>query len=241
LLVVFVRALILYVIIVVAMRLMGKQQIGQLQPFELVLALLVADLAAVPMQDKSIPLVDGLMPILALLLTQVTISYLNMRSQKIREFVCGVPSVLIENGKILEKELRSNRYSVNDLLEQLRNKDIFNIGDVEWAILETNGQLSVIPKSQKRPVCPADLQIPTKYEGFSAILIIDGDVSHNALRKINLDEKWLETELRKFGVERTKDVFFAGLDSQGNLYWQLKDGAKLVDRPTLENTGAGGA
>jgi uncharacterized membrane protein YcaP (DUF421 family) len=222
LLLVIIRTLILYIAVVVVMRIMGKREIGQLQPFELVVALMVADLAAIPMEDTGIPLLSGIIPIIILMAAQVTISYISMKSEKARGIICGKPSVLVANGKLVESELEYLRYNINDLLEQLRSKNYPNLADVEFAILETNGQLSVIPKSQKRALQPEDLQINTKYEGMPMTLVIDGRVNKENLRKVNLSEDWLRTELGKFGVSDLKKVFFASLDTAGKLFYQLK-------------------
>ena len=219
-LVVFARTLILYVLVVIVMRIMGKRQIGQLQPFELVIAIMISELASVPMQNTGIPLINGIIPILTLLVAQITMSFISLKSTKARGVICGKPSILIENGRINEKELRKEMYTINDLLEQLRIKNFQNIADVEFAILETNGQLSVIPKPQKRPVCPEDLNIPTKNEGLPIALIIDGEINYENLAKANHDVYWLKTELNKFGIRNLKDVLFASLDSNGNLFYQ---------------------
>ncbi|WP_027364590.1 DUF421 domain-containing protein [Desulfotruncus alcoholivorax] len=221
-LLIVIRTIILYAAIVIVMRVMGKREIGQLQPFELVVALMIADLAAIPMQNTGIPLLSGIIPIIILMAAQVTLSYISMKSEKARMVFCGRPSVLVENGKLVEKELRYLRYNVNDLLEQLRSKDYPNIADVEFAILETNGQLSVIPKSQKRAVQPEDLKLETKYEGMPVTLVMDGKVMKENLKKINLNEGWLRTELNKFGINDFKKVFFASLDTAGKLFFQLK-------------------
>jgi uncharacterized membrane protein YcaP (DUF421 family) len=167
---------------------MGKHQIGQLQPYELVITILISELAAVPMQDTDIPLINGIIPILTLLLIQITLSLLSLKSAKARRIICGGPSILIENGKIQQPELTKLRYNIIDLLEQLRLKDIPNIADVEYAILETSGKLSVIPKSQKRPVNPEDLKITTLYEGLPISLIIDGNLQRNHMKKSRLTE-----------------------------------------------------
>ncbi|SHE30330.1 Uncharacterized membrane protein YcaP, DUF421 family [Desulforamulus putei DSM 12395] len=217
-----IRTLILFTLVVVALRLMGKRQIGKLQPYELVIIVMIADLAAVPMEDIGIPLISGIIPILTLLFVEVTISFLSLKSERLRGVVCGTPSVLVENGKIVEPELKRLRYNINDLLEQLRAKNFPNIADVEFAILETSGEISVVPKSQKRPVNPADLNIPTKYEGIPMTLIIDGYVFDNNLNKINLTREWLKKELHKFGVSDFKQVLLASLDTEGNLFYQLK-------------------
>jgi len=210
-------------IVVIIMRIMGKRQIGQLQPFELVIALMISELAALPMQNTGIPLINGIIPILTLLFAQVTLSLIGLKSTKARAIICGRPSILIQNGKINEQQLKKEMYTINDLLEQLRIKNIHNIADVEFAILETNGQLSVIPKSQKRPLSPEDLNVPTKYEGLSLDIIIDGEISQENLKLANLDVNWLNNTLSKFGINNPKDVLFASLDSEGNLYYQVKE------------------
>lgn len=221
-LVIFIRALVLYAVVIIIMRIMGKRQIGQLQPFELAIAIMISELAAVPMQDLGIPLINGIIPILTLLIAQLTVSFINIKSVRARAIISGKPSILIENGKILEKQLRREMYTINDLLEQLRIKDIADISDIEFAILETNGQLSVITKSQKRPVTPSDLNIPTGYEGLSYDLILDGRLMEDNLRKAKLDTDWLYGELAKSGITRIKDVLFASLDTKGDLYLQKK-------------------
>jgi uncharacterized membrane protein YcaP (DUF421 family) len=225
-LVVFVRTIILYGLVVLVMRLMGKRQIGQLQPFELVIAIMISELAAVPMQNTGIPLVYGIIPIITLLAAQISISFIGIKSTKGRAIICGKPSILIENGKILEDQFRKEMYTVNDLLEQLRIRNVPNIADVEYAILETNGQVSVIPKSQKRPANPKDLNISTEYEGLPLDIITDGEVNYKNLAKAKLDIAWLQTELSKLGINSPEDVFFASLDSSGQLYCQKKLGVK---------------
>ncbi|MFZ5641063.1 MAG: YetF domain-containing protein [Bacillota bacterium] len=221
-LVVFIRTLVLFSLVVVVMRVMGKRQVGQLQPFELVVMIMISELAALPMADTGIPLIYGVIPILTLLVAGVFLAYISLKSERARGIICGTPSILVENGKILEKELHKLRYNINDLLEQLRAKNFPNLGDIEFAILETSGQLSVIPKSQKRPVNPEDLQIPTKYEGLPLTLVVDGKVLHKNLAKANLDEDWLKTELARFGINRVDRLLFASLDTQGQLLFQPK-------------------
>ncbi len=223
LLVVLVRAFVLYIIVVIVMRIMGKRQIGQLQPFELAVAIMISELAAIPMQNTGIPLINGIIPILTLLIAQILLSLLTLKSVKARAWICGKPSILIENGRINEKELQKEMYTLNDLLEQLRIKNAYNISDVEFAILETNGQMSIIPKSQSRPLEPRDLSIPTSYEGVSLDFIIDGTVIEKNLEKAKVDMHWLNTELRRRGFENPKDILFAVLDTGGNFFCQGRD------------------
>ncbi|MDP4094121.1 MAG: DUF421 domain-containing protein [Bacillota bacterium] len=222
-LVVFARTLILYALVVIVMRIMGKRQIGQLQPFELAVAIMISELAAVPMQNTGIPLLYGVIPILTLLVAQILLSFVALKSVKARGVICGRPSILVENGKINEPVLRNEMYTINDLLEQLRSKNIPNIADVEFAILETNGQLSVITKSQKRPINPEDLNISTKYEGLPVDLVVDGTINRDNLAKVNLDENWLKDQLTGFGITNIKDVLFASIDTSGNLFYQKKE------------------
>lgn len=219
---VIVRTLILYLLVFITMRLTGKRQIGQLQPYEVTVAIMISALAAIPMEDVSIPLTNSIIPILLLLSAQVLVSMLSLKVNKVRAYLCGKPSILIENGKIMEEELRNIRVNINDLLEQLRLSGYANIADVEFAILESNGELSVIPKSQKRPVTPQDLHISTEYEGISQTLIIDGQVDVDNLCRIGLTEEWLAQELSKFGIDNLKDVLLASIDTSGRLFFQIK-------------------
>lgn len=216
------RTVILFAVVVIGVRLMGKRQIGQLQPYEIVIVIMLSALAAIPMENTEIPLLFGLFPIFTLILIQVAMSFLSLKSQRAREIICGTPTVLVENGKIIEKEMAKLRYNITDLLEQLREKNMPNIADVEFAILESSGKLSIIPKSQKRPVIPEDLNIPTKYEGLPITLIIDGFVFKKNLAQLNLTEEWLDIELNKFGIKSFKEVLFAHLDTEGKLLYQAK-------------------
>ncbi|NLM69650.1 MAG: DUF421 domain-containing protein [Firmicutes bacterium] len=222
-LIVFARTFIIYAIVVLVMRIMGKRQIGQLEPYELVVAIMIAELAAIPMEDKAIPLINGLVPIFTLLCIQVAISYINMKSLSFRAFMDGSPSIVIQNGKIRIDELSKARYNINELLEQLRIQGYPNIADIEFAILETSGHLSVVPKSQKRALTPEDLQIDTKYEGLPVPLILDGKIQYDNLKEINLDEDWLISELAKFNITDVKKVFLASLDTEGKLLYQVRE------------------
>ncbi|MDD4562910.1 MAG: DUF421 domain-containing protein [Syntrophomonadaceae bacterium] len=225
-LLVIIRTLILYATTVLLLRVMGKRQIGQLQPYELVVIIMISELAAIPMQNTGIPLLSGLIPIFILVAAQVTLSYISLKSERARGVICGTPSIVIENSRIVEDELRRLRLNLNDLLEQLRLKNVADISDVEYAILETGGQLSVILKSEKRPVEPQDLNISPEYEGLPTTLIIDGHVIKENLNKVDLDMNWLQSELGKSGVKNVKDVFFASLDAHKQLYYQLKSSAQ---------------
>lgn len=221
-LVVIVRTVILYVLILVVMRIMGKRQLGQLQPFELVITILISELAAVPMEDTGIPLLNALIPILILMVAQIFLSYITLKSERARGIICGKPSILVEGGKIMERQLAKLHINTNDLLEQLRVKGYPDIQDVEFAILETEGQLSLVPKSAKRPVTPEDLFIKTSESKIPITLIIDGEVIKANLPIANMDEDKLTKELRNKGITNHEDVFLACLDSAGKFFVQKK-------------------
>lgn len=217
------RTALLYLLVVVTMRIMGKRQIAQLEPYELVITIMIAELAAIPMQDRHIPLINGVIAILTLLFIQVSFSVLSLKSLRFRSVLDGRYSVIIANGMIQEKEMLTARYNLDELLEQLRLKNIFNVSDVEFAILETSGELSVLLKSQKRPVTAEDLKVETPYEGLPAVLVYDGDVMSSELAKVQLSEAWLRTELEKHGFSTPADILFASLDTKGELYYQPKE------------------
>lgn len=225
-LVVVTRTLILYFLVIIVMRLMGKRQIGQLQPFELVVAIMISELGSIPMQNTGIPLIYGIIPILTLLVTQILLSVLALKSTWARGIICGRPNILIENGKIREENLRKELYTLNDLIEQLRLKNVPSISDVEFAILETNGDLSVIPKPQKRTVTPEDMSLSTKYEGLPLDFIVDGDIVYKNLERAKRNVEWLTSELKRSGINDVRDVLFAGIDANGKLYFQKKSHKK---------------
>jgi len=195
-----------------------------MQPFELVIMIMIAELAATPMENLNIPLINGIIPIIALLFTQVLVSYMSLKSQRFSNFICGKPSILIHKGRINQSEMRRLRINIDDLLEALRNKDYFNISDVEYAILETNGQMSVIPIPDKRPVVISDLN-PNgnfKEEELPVTLIINGVLSDTKLRKTGYDQRWLMDQLKKQNIDNIESVFFAFLSSDRVFYAQEK-------------------
>lgn len=220
-LITFIRAIILYIIVLVVMRLMGKREIGQLQPFELAISIMIADLASIPMTELGIPISNGIIPILGLLVMHLIISVLNIKSIKAREIICGRPAILIYRGRIDEKVLQKERFTINELQERLRGDNIFNISDVEYAILETNGQVTVIPKPNKRNVVTEDLNINAEYEGIPYDLVIDGKIMYDNLKTLGKDEIWLQRQLKGFKTN-VKDVLIATLDGRGQIFCQKK-------------------
>lgn len=218
-----IRTIILYVIMLVMVRIMGKRELGELSPFDFVVSILIAELAAIPMEDHAIPLYHGIVPIITLVTLQIALSFLSMLSESFRKLINGGPAILIKNGQIQYAEMKRNRCDINDLVIHLREKNIFDLADVEFAILEPSGELSVIVKSQKRPVTPEDLGIATEYEGLPIPLITDGKIHYLSLKEANLDEQWLYSELEKTGIISVKDVFFASLNTRGELYVAKKE------------------
>ena len=225
-LIVFVRTIILYILIIALMRLMGKRQIGQLQTSELVVALIIADLAAIPMANIGIPLFSGIVPILTLFIGEAMLSFISLKSQYARRIFSGKPSIVVAKGELVEKELNKQRFSIDDLMEQLRIKNVANIEDVEYAILETGGSLSVILKTNKAPVIREDLNIAAQYKGLPTTLIIDGTLVKENLSIAGINENWLQNELRKNKIGSVKDVLFAFTTPEKVLKFQLKDNAK---------------
>lgn len=218
-LVTFFRAIFLYIIVLAVMRLMGKREIGQLQPFELAISIMIADLAATPMAESGIPITNGIMPILGLLVMHLIISMINIKSTKAREIICGKPSLLIFRGKIDQKVLKRERFTINELEERLRDNNIFNIGDVEYAILETSGQVTVIPKPNKRPATPEDFNIEPKYEGIPYDLVVDGKIMYENLKKIGKNYTWLQKQTQKFGV-KPEEALIVTIDGDNQFFCQ---------------------
>ncbi|MCT8975857.1 DUF421 domain-containing protein [Clostridium sp. CX1] len=220
--IVLIRTIILYLIVIASMRLMGKKQIGELEPFELAIAIMVSELASLPMQDTRIPIMHGIIPIITLLALQTIVSLLELKSEKARIFFSGKPSIVIKDGKLNIKELRKERFNLNDLMEELRLQGYYNIEDIHYAILETSGQLSVMPKTELSNVTKADLNIKSQQESLPVTLILDGRINYDNLKIIDKDEQWLNKQLRKNNISSPKNIFIALLDSKGKFYHQSK-------------------
>ncbi len=225
-----VRALILYALVVLVMRLMGKRQIGQLQPFELVVTIVIAELAVIPMSNTGIPLINGVIGILVLLAAEIFLSLIVLYSEKARGIICGVPTILIENGQPLPENMHKLRMNLNDLLEQLRNKEYPNISDIAYAFLENNGTLSVIPKAGARPPTVKDLGMATVTEPACPIsLILDGKINQNNLQIAGLTTEALLQEARSQQIQNPEDIFFAQYNTGEQIDFFLKKGDKTND------------
>lgn len=221
-LITLVRTIILYIVVVLALQMMGKRQIGQLQPSELVIAMMLSELASIPMESVSKPLLAGIIPIVTLIVAETTFSFITLKSRRLRKIISGAPTVLIEKGEVLEHELERLRYNIDDLLEELRTNGYPNILDIEFAIIESNGNLSVIPKSNKRPITPEDLNIAPPYESLPFLLIADGEINQKALETAGVTVSWLLLKLKEFDVYDVSDVFIATMDSSGKVFVQKK-------------------
>ena len=217
----YIRALILYVVVIFMMRLMGKRQIGQLQPYELVFTMIIADLAATPMSDVGIPLLYGVMPIAASVLVYAVISLLTLKSEKARLILTGRPTILVRNGVICQDEMKRQGFTITELMEQVREHGIENLHDVGCAVLEISGQVNVFPTAKKRPVTPDDLNIRVKYENLPLHLIQDGCLQKDSLRMAHLTESWLTQQLRKFDCT-IHDAFYCAVDTEGVMCLQKK-------------------
>ena len=221
----FLRTIILYLLIIAGVRLMGKRQVGELEPSELVLALIIADLAAVPMQDFGIPLLTGIIPILTLLCITMILSVLTMKSVRFRAIICGRPSIIVENGRLVQREMRRNRFTVDELMEELRMKGVTDLSKVKYAILETNGQISVLPYANQLPATAEQMGLAPEDPGLPVVLIDDGRVLDHNLKLRGLDRAWLDRQLKKQGVRRSEDVFLLTLDEQNRTYFVPKEAA----------------
>lgn len=221
-LITFIRSIILYIIVLIVMRLMGKREIGQLQPFELAISIMIADLATIPMTEIGIPIFNGIIPILGLLFMHLIISMSNLKSSKIREIICGKPRILIYRGKIDEKALKKERFTINELQEKLRGNGVVNLGDVEYAILETSGDVTVIQKPDKRTTIPADFNIMPEYEGIPYDLIIDGKIMEKNLQALGKNYVWLDKQVKKFGI-KPEEALIVTIDGKGQFFCQKKE------------------
>lgn len=209
-----IRTIILFVSLVISMRIMGKRQLGELEPAELVVAVLISDLASHPLQDPAIPLIYGLIPIVILLCCEVLISAAVLKSVKLRFLISGKPSVLIKNGKIDQREMKKNRFTVDELAEELRKKEITDISTVQYAILETDGTVSTVLFPSERPVTAGQLDVNVEDRGYPVMLINNGRILSENLKAAGRNEKWLSGELKKRGISSHNEVYVMILENE---------------------------
>ena len=209
----FFRTIISYLLVVVAIRIMGKRQVGQLEPTELVITLMISDLATIPLSHMSIPLIHGIVPILTLIIAEATLSFIDLKSRRFRKLLSGTPVIIIKDGKICEKEMEKLRYNFDDLMEMLRMQGNTDINEIKYAILETSGNLSVIPKTSEESE-------EKKYKGLPFMFICDGEINEKALNLYKKNTEWLKKQLNG---EKTSEILFAGIDKSGKFYMQKRD------------------
>lgn len=233
----FIRTVILFFVTTIVLRLMGKRQLAQLQPYEVVITLMISDLATQPMGDVEIPLLGGVVAILTLLLMHSLLSALAYYSIPLRRIICGRPSVLVRNGRICEDELERLCFDLSDLMEGIRSKGLMGLHETGSAVLETNGSLSVFPSSDNRPETRGEAGLEQKYDGIPLTLILDGKAQARTLGMAGIDRTQLKSILSGQGIEREKDVLIALLNTQGELLIQEKgEKGRLLHVPVMKST-----
>ncbi len=218
----YIRSVILYLLLILVIRAMGKRQIGEMEPSEFVVAILIADLASVPMQDLGIPLLSGVIPILTVLSIELLLSVLSYHSVFLRRLFCGKPVILIENGKILQKNLKKTRLTPDELTEHLREKDIMDLSKVKYAILETNGQISTMLYAKHQPPTAKDLNVPVSDDFLPVTLITGGKLQRRNLNVADKSEVWVETLLKKHGCT-VSQVYLLTVNPAGQICLVLKE------------------
>lgn len=214
----FVRTIVLYALVITALRLMGKRQIGELQPSELVVAIMISDLATVPMSEVGVPLLYGIIPIFTLVVCEITISYVCLRSEGARTLLSGRPQILMHRGKLCFREMKRCRVNIDDLIEELRKAGFYSLSEVETVILETGGSITVIPSPEAMPPTLGDLNIKKPVTELPYIYITDGRIRKNELERGGRSIGWLKGELKKHGVSGIGEVFIMSEDSNGKIY-----------------------
>lgn len=218
----YIRTIVLYLILIAVIRLMGKRQIGQMEASEFVVTMLVANLAAIPMQDGSIPLYSGAVPILTVLGVELLLSALSLRSLKVRKLLCGKPVILIENGNILQQNLRKTRVTLDELTGHLREKDVLDLRSVQYAILETNGNLSVFPYPKERPASAKEAGIPARRQYLPITVISDGQLLEENLSVAKKDARWVQKILDE-NRATLKDTWLLTVDQADHVVFYRKE------------------
>ena len=214
----YIRTVVLYLVMILSVRLMGKRQIGQMEASEFVVAMLVADLASVPMQDNAVPLLSGVVPLLTVVGMELTLSFLVLKSVWVRKLLCGKPVILIDNGKILQDNLRKTRLTMDELMSHLRQKDVLDLEAVQYVILETDGNLSVFPYPEQKPASAADAKITVKKLNLPVTIINDGVISQEDLRRAGKNMAWLRKTLGKHRA-RQETTLLLSVDEEDHVIW----------------------
>ena len=219
----FIRTLLLYFLLMAGLRILGKRQIGELEPGELVLTMMLSDLAAVPMQDFGLPLLSGIIPILTLLSVSMLLSYFSLKNIRFRNLVCGTPTILIDRGQLKQHSMLKNRFTIDELLEELRQQGYSSVADVKYAVLENSGRLSILPWPEKQPVTPQHLNLQINDDTtLPKILINDGRLIQKNLTACGRNDVWLKNELKQRNLTQ-QDVFLLTLDENNTVVCVRKD------------------
>ena len=218
----YIRTIVLYLILILAIRLMGKRQIGQMEPAEFVVTMLVANLASIPMQDSGIPIYTGIVPILTVLGVELVLSAVSLKSSKVRKLLCGKPVILIENGNILQQNLKKTRITLDELTGHLREKDVLDIQSVQYAILETNGNLSVFPYPKEKPASARDAGIQARQQFLPFTIISDGELLEENLKKAKKDSLWLRHILEEHNAQ-IADTWLLSVDRSNHVVFLRKE------------------
>jgi len=221
-LVVFIRVLIIYITVLVFLRLMGKRQIGEMQPYEVVITLIIADLATLPMSDTNIPLLHGILPLAILVLLHYLITLLTRKSAKIRRIVSGKPVVVIGPNGLEYQAFKSLNITIDDIIEMLRQNGYYSFDQIAYAIIETNGKISVIPKSACAPATAQDVNVKNEEPVMPNIIISDGKMMKNQMQQAKVDVKILSQMLKHLNINSVKDVIIFSVDENGKVYYQTK-------------------
>lgn len=216
--IIFFRTVIMYFFVVITLRSMGKRQIGELEPSEFVVTIMISELASMPIQERSQPLLTSILAILMLVILEIIVSFTAYKSVKARKILYGKPSMLFENGKINQKEMEKQRFNMNDLIEVVRNNGASRLDEVEYVIVETNGNVSVLLKSDQQPLKPGDIGIKPPKTEISYMIIDNGTINFENLKGLGYNSDWLKKQLANENIKSPKDVFYFGADRQGNTF-----------------------
>lgn len=217
-LIILIRTIILYFVVLFVIRIMGKAELSKMDPFEMIILFMIAELAAIPIESLDIPLLNGVAAILTLLFLEVSLSFLSVKSKKINDLLNGKPSVIVDKGRINDKELRSQRITIDDLMQQLRLKNYPSMADIDYAVLEANGDLSIIPKPGKAPLTPEAMNLTPSAEVIPLVLISDGTLYQSNLKRLKKEESFLKKELSKAKITDYSQVFLCFCDEKGQLH-----------------------
>ncbi len=226
------RIAVLYLAVMLALRVMGKREIGKLSVFDFVVSIMIAELSTVPMEDTHTPLYMALVSIAMLVVLQLAVALTQMKSQRFRKWVEGEPVILVEHGEVRDKQMRRIRYTMDDLLMQLREQGLTHVQDVEFAVLETSGKLSVLPKAERRPLQAADLGHTVVLQDLPLSLIMDGQPVKKTLEKLHQNNDWLKRTLAEQGYADWRDVFYASIDAEGRIHVDPMDSSENIQRST---------